>query len=306
LIMDEYGTVVGVRAEDAIGLKDFMADAVVIATGGYMANREVLEAFVDPHAGNMLPRGLKTCTGDGLNLAREAGAQWIGMGGIQGLHVAAVSPKNPTSGSPFIAAPLVCAINKEGKRFVDEGKGYVGVGKATLKQPEQTIALVFDEELKKNPGVAASMKVFKDLGIDIVEANTLSDLAGKIGVPAATLEKTIADFNAAVKDGKALDIQPPKTAYAAKVSTPKFYAFYPLVPGITMTFGGIKINEKTQVQQADGKIIRNLYAAGECTGGLYFDDYIGGCSLCDCIVLGRVAGQEASAKKTAAKKIKKG
>jgi succinate dehydrogenase/fumarate reductase flavoprotein subunit len=141
--------------------------------------------------------------------------------------------------------------------------------------------------------------MFGGLGIPIVQADSLADLAAKIGAPAAALEKTLADFNAGVADGKAPSAQPPKNAFAFKVQAPKFYAFYPLSPGITLTFGGIKINEKAQAQQADGSVIPGLYAAGEGAGGIYYDDYIGGASLANCLVMGRIAGQQAAAGKAA-------
>ena len=294
LIMNEAGAVIGVRAQDAAGLKDYLADAVVIAAGGYGGNREMLETFVDPNADDMMVRGVTTATGDGLNMAREAGAMWVNMGGMASVHVAAVSPKNTAAGNPFMAIAYTLGINRDGKRYVDESLGYVANGKASMKQPGQTVAMIFDEEIKKQAGVTAAVKQFEGLGIDIVEANTLGELAAKISVPAAALEKTVADFNAAVKDGKAMDAQPAKTAFAYKVESPKFYAFYPLLPGITLTFGGIKINEKAQAQEADGKVISGLYAAGECAGGLYYEDYIGGASLANCLVMGRIAGQQAA------------
>jgi succinate dehydrogenase/fumarate reductase flavoprotein subunit len=304
LIMNEYGAVVGIRAEDAAGLKDYLADAVIIATGGYGGNREMLETFVDPNADEMMVRGVKTATGDGLNMAREAGAMWVNMGGMSSVHVAAVSPKNTAAGNPFMAIAYTLGINKEGKRYVDESLGYVANGKASMKQPGQTVAMIFDEEIKKQPGVAASVKQFEGLGIDLVAADTIWELAAKIGVPAAALEKTIADFNAAVIGEKALGAQPPKNAFAYKIEKAKFYAFYPLSPGITLTFGGIRINEKAQAQEADGKVIPGLYAAGECAGGLYYEDYIGGASLANCLVMGRIAGQQAAAAKGKAKKEK--
>ena len=306
LIMNENGAVVGVRAMDSTKtLKDYMADAVIIAAGGYGANKELLETFVDPDADEMMVRGVKYATGDGLFMAHEAGAMWVNMGGLAAVHVAAVSPKNTSAGNPFMAIAYTLGINKDGNRYVDESLGYVANGKASMKQPGQTVAMIFDEELKKQPGVSAAVKQFAGLGIDIVEANTLAELAGKIGVPAAALEKTVADFNATVKDGKALDAKPPKTAFAYKIETPKFYAFYPLSPGITLTFGGIKINEKAQAQEADGTVIPGLFAAGECAGGLYYDDYIGGASLCNCVVMGRIAGQGAAAMAKAPAKGKK-
>ncbi len=305
LIMNDGGAVVGVRAKDAAGLKDFMADAVIIAAGGYGGNREMLETFVDPNADDMMVRGVRTATGDGLNMAREAGAMWVNMGGMASVHVAAVSPKNTAAGNPFMAIAYTLGINRDGKRYVDESLGYVANGKASMKQPGQVVAMIFDEEIKKQPGVAASIKQFQGLGIDIVEADSLGELASKIGVPAPALEKTVADFNAAVKDGKAMDAQPAKAAFAFKVEAPKFYAFYPLSPGITLTFGGIRINEKAQALEADGKIIPGLYASGECAGGLYYEDYIGGASLANCLVMGRIAGQQAAGAKAPAMKGKK-
>ncbi|MCX7634142.1 MAG: FAD-dependent oxidoreductase [Syntrophales bacterium] len=295
LIMDEYGCVVGVRAQDKVGLKDYLAKAVIIATGGYGANREMLETFVDPNADEMMVRGVLTATGEGHIMAREAGAMWVNMGGMASVHVAAVSPKNTAAGNPFMAVAYCLGINQEGKRYVDESLGYVANGKAAMNQPGQKIALVFDEEIKKQAGVTAAIKQFEGLGIDIVHADSLAELAGKIGAPPAALEKTIAEFNAAVKDGKALEAKPPKAAFAFRVEKPRFYAFYPLVPGITLTFGGIRINEKAQALEADGRPIPGLYAAGECAGGLYYDDYIGGASLANCLVMGRIAGIQASA-----------
>ena len=121
--------------------------------------------------------------------------------------------------------------------------------------------------------------------------------AGKINVPPAQLVKTITEFNNAVKDGKAPGAVPPKEGLAYKVEKPKFYAIYPLVPGITLTFGSIKTNTKAQVLEADGRVMPGIYAAGECAGGLFYDDYVGGGSLANCLATGRIAGRQAAAAK---------
>jgi flavocytochrome c len=299
LVVDDAGKVVAIRAQTAAGLKDFNARAVVIAAGGYAANKQILETYVDPNADKMMVRGVSWATGDGHTMAQEAGAALLNMGGMAALHIAAVSPKNTSSGNPFTAVALCLGINREGKRYVDESQGYVANGKATMKQPGQTVALIFDEEIKKQPGVAGAVRQFQGLGLEVVEADTLEALAAKINVPPAQLVKTVTEYNAAVQDGKALTANPPKTAVAHKVATPKFYAFSPLVPGITLTFGGIKINTKAQAQEADGTVIPGLYAAGECAGDLHFDDYIGGGSLANCLVMGRIAGKNAAAEKKA-------
>jgi flavocytochrome c len=304
LILDDRGKVVGVRALTPKGLRDYMADAVVIATGGYAANKQYLESFVDPDADDMMVRGVTWATGDGHAMAQEAGAGLVGMGGLAALHIAAVSPKNTSAGNPFMAVALCLGINRDGKRYVDESKGYVANGKATMKQPGQTVALVFDEEIKKQAGIGTTIKQFQGLGLEVVEADTLEALAGKINVPPAQLVKTITEFNNAVKDGKAPGAIPPKEGLAYKVEKPKFYAIYPLVPGITLTFGSIKTNGKAQVLEADGRVIAGIYAAGECAGGLFYDDYVGGGSLANCLVTGRIAGRQAAAERKAAAKKK--
>jgi tricarballylate dehydrogenase len=122
LIMDAGGRVSGVRAVDSKGTRDFLADAVVIASGGYSANSQMLETYVDPNADQMMVRGVKWATGDGLRMAEEAGAMLVNMGGMVSIHVAAVSPKSTASGNPFPAIPFTVGINREGKRYVDESK----------------------------------------------------------------------------------------------------------------------------------------------------------------------------------------
>ena len=145
LIMDSRGKVVGVKAIDNAGVKDYISEAVIIASGGYSANKEMLELWIDHDADEMMVRGVPWSTGDGIKMAHKAGAILVNMGGIATLHIAGVSPKNTAAGNPFTATPFCVAINKEGKRFVDESKGYVVVGKATMNQPGQKLALVFDE-----------------------------------------------------------------------------------------------------------------------------------------------------------------
>jgi succinate dehydrogenase/fumarate reductase flavoprotein subunit len=295
LIMDNMGRVAGVRALAADGVVDYMASAVIITAGGYAGNRYILEEFIGPNADAMMVRGAKWATGDGLQMAQEAGAGVAGMAGVASLHVAAVSPKEPAAGQPGNGIPWFLGINRDGKRYVDESRGYVAHGKAALNQPGAQVALIFDSEIAKiSEGPQIAIAAFNNVHLPIVRADTLEELAGKIGAPPAALVATVNEFNAAVKDGKALDANPPKATLAFKVQTPPFYAFYPLVPGITLTFGGMMINTDAQVTQTDGRVISGLYGAGENAGAVYYDDYIGGGSLTNCLVMGRIAGRHAA------------
>jgi fumarate reductase flavoprotein subunit len=300
LIVGPNARVAGVKAVGPDGLVDYMSRAVVIAAGGYAGNREMMETFVDASAGGMMVRGVKHTTGDGMLMAHEAGAALINMSGVTAVHIAAVNPNEPAAGNPFLAVPFAIGINRAGKRFVDESKGYVAVGKATMGQPDQVAALVLGEETFKLGPPQGSAATFKKLNQPVIEANSIEELAAKIEVPPAELTATINAFNAAVQDGnKAPGASPPKATLAHKVLGPKYYAFYPLKPGVTLTFGGIYTNAKAQALEADGRPIGGLYASGEGAGGLYYDDYIGGASLANCLVMGRIAGAGAAAERKA-------
>ncbi len=284
LVFDDNGVVCGARAMTPDGMKDFLGERVVIAAGGYPGNKELLEAFIDPDADMMLVRGDINATGDGLMLAKEAGAAWVNMGGLQSIHIAAVSPSNPSAGNPFKSVIYCLGINQDGKRYVDESLGYVSHGKASMKQPGQKVALVFDENVYKQNGIQFGVKLFEDIKLPLVEAHSLEELAKKINVPANELKKTIDEFNKAVEPGnKAPKAIPPKSEFAYKLDAPKYYAFYPMVPGITLTFGGIKVDKSGKALEADGTPVPGLYAVGEGAGGSYYHDYIGGASISNCI-----------------------
>jgi succinate dehydrogenase/fumarate reductase flavoprotein subunit len=299
LLLNDRGWVCGVRAVDRYGVIDYLAESVVLATGGYTANRELLESFVDPAASAMAVRGVGWATGDGLVMAREIGAGLTHMGGLTALHVAAVIPDNPRNGIPDHAVPYCLSINLEGKRFHDESTGYVANGKALMRQPAQRAALVFDDEIKQQPRVSKSFATFRRMGFPVLEADSLPGLASQMGLPSGQFVRTIEEFNDAVAGDRAPSASPPKAALAYPIRKPPFYAFFPLVPGITSSFGGPMIDAEAQVLEADGRVLPGLFAAGEVTGGLFFNDYIGGSALANCLVMGRRAGDRAAARSAA-------
>jgi succinate dehydrogenase/fumarate reductase flavoprotein subunit len=294
LIMDSRGRVVGVKAATRDGIVDYMANAVIIAAGSYCANKFMLEQLVHPDADAMLVRGAKTATGDGHMMALEAGAALQNMVGLATVSVVAVDPREPSGANPERALRYCVAINRDGKRYVDESKGLLINGRAVLGQPGQVVALVFDENIKKEHDTQMSLAVFKTRNLPVIEASTIEDLANQIKVPAPQLSSTIEAFNKSVQDGKAAGASPPKAALASKIETPKFYAFYPLVPAITQTFGAISINANAQVLEPDGRVIPGLYAAGNCAGPLYYDNYWPGGMQISCLVMGRIAGHQAA------------
>lgn len=295
LLLNEKGVVCGCRIATKSGYEDILAKGVVLATGGYSANRAMLEA-AHPGGANILVRGNAWMTGDGIRLAQEIGAGVRGMAGVESLHLPVVYRGPKANGSPTRAMPYGLGINALGQRFVDESVGYASFGKGTLQQPGQTVALIWDEALhNKEPRINMSVELFRKVGGGYVEARNVEDLAAKIGVPAKALRETIERFNEAVRsDGTAPDAVPPKKALAVKLNPDgPIRAFYPLTPSITMVYGGLMIDSKARVLEDDGRVIRGLYAAGE-TVNLYYHDYHGGGILSQCVVFGRLAGRGAA------------
>lgn len=296
LVADDKGKISGVRTKDAGGLVDYMAkDAVMLATGGFAANKEVLADYVDPLAEFMPVRGRTTATGDGISLVKQVGGGIIGMGGMAAVHVAATHKDNPTKGQPSSAIPFVMAINKEGKRYVDESKGYVSNGKAAMRQPGQEVGLVFDSNARRLSGVLIAMNVFKNNGLEVLKADTLEELGAMVCGDPQQFVKTVKEFNASIQPDGSSNAVPAKAAFAYKMEKPPFYAFYPLKPAIGFTFGGIKINTKGEVVAQDNTVIPGLYAAGECAS-IHSDDYLSGSMVDNCFILGRVAALNACGK----------
>jgi flavocytochrome c len=294
LIVDGSGKMAGVRAQTPRGIVDFRGDAVIIATGGYAGNTQMLEAFSDPNAGAMMVRGVNWATGDGLMMAQAAGAGIKGMGGLMALHIAAVDPVETAAGQPAAVVPHAISINREGKRFIDESLGYVMHGKAVLNQPGQTTTLIFDDKGREKAGQGV-IDTFTRLGLKVYKADTIAEIAREVGAPVEEFVKTVDAFNAASDGETAPNVDPPKLKLAAKIDKAPFFAVHGLSPGITLTFGGIMINDRAQALEPDGRVIPGLFAAGEGAGHPFHHDYIGGGSLTNCLVMGRIAGREAAA-----------
>jgi hypothetical protein len=96
-----------------------------------------------------------------------------------------------------------------------------------------------------------------------------------------------------VEKGITQGLEVNKTARALKIDSPPYYGIYPLVPGTSITFGGLAVSTKAEVLQADGLPVANLYAAGEGTGGFFYDDYFGGTCMTRAVVYGQIAMESA-------------
>ena len=253
-------------------------------------------------------RGTQFDTGDGIRMALDAGAQAFGDWG--GCHAVAWDLNAPAFGDRKIgdlhqkhSYPLGIVIDVEGRRFVDEGADfrnytYARYGREILTRPHGAAFQVFDAKT-----VGLLRDEYRIPQVSKVEADTIEGLAAGLGVEPDGLERTVAEFNAAVRpgefdpaklDGKSAEgICPPKSNWALPLDTPP-YVGYAVTCGITFTFGGLRVDGRARVLDSEGRPIGGLYAAGEMVGGLFYGNYPGGSGLMAGAALGRAAGEGAA------------
>ncbi|MFD0467970.1 FAD-binding protein [Nonomuraea thailandensis] len=245
-----------------------------------------------------------------LDLALAAGAQ--PYGDWASCHSTAWDAGAPDSGGNRTLTnqltrqsyPVGVVVNREGRRFVDEGADYrnytyAKYGREILRQPGGVAFQLFDA--KSRP--LLRREEYDSHPITAARADTLAELAAELGIDPGGLEETVARFNASiddgvpfdpsVKDGRAAAVQPPKSNWALALDAPPYYG-YAVTCGITFTFGGVRVDTDARVLDAGGVPISGLYAAGELVGGLFSGNYPGGSGLTSGTVFGRRAGAHAA------------
>jgi tricarballylate dehydrogenase len=279
------------------------SDAVVLAAGGIEANLAWLREHWGDGADNFIIRG--TAANDGTVLLRflEAGA--AAVGDERHFHSVAVDARSPRFDGGIVtrvdATPFGIVVNRDGRRFYDEGqtfwpKRYAIWGRLIAEQPGQSAYVIFDAKVRH---------LFIPPLFPPLRAPTLEALGLELGLPVASFLQTLTAFNLsltldrpfdpAVLDGVAtVGIDPPKSNWAQPIDTPPFYA-YPLRPGITFTYRGLKVDGATRVVGSDGIPFENVFAAGELmAGNILTVGYLAGIGLTIGTVFGRIAGREAT------------
>ena len=278
------------------------AASAVIASGGFEANLEWLREAWGDIADNFIIRGTPYNTGVPLKRMLEAGAQQIGD--PRECHAIAVDARAPKFDGGIVTRldciPFGIVVNSEGHRFYDEGeevwpKRYAIWGKLIARQPAQIAYSIVD---------AKTADTFMPSVFPPIVANSIGELARLLTLEPATLAATVETFNGAVRPGtlnpSALDdcrtegLSPNKTHWAQRLDTPPYWA-YPLRPGITFTYLGLKVDAHTRVLMSDGQPAANVYAAGEVmAGNILLKGYLAGFGMTIGTVFGRIAGEEAA------------
>jgi len=277
--------------------------AVVVASGGFQADTDWLARAWGPAAKNFLIRG--TPYNRGVVLADLLGQGVEQVGDPTQCHAVAIDGRAPKFDGGIVTrldcVPFSIVVNKDAQRFYDEGedvwpKRYAIWGRLVAAQPDQVGYAIID---------AKSSDLYMPSVFPPIKADTLEDLADKMGLPAAALVQTVATFNAACGDTSGfhpteLDgvtttgLTPPKTNWARPITDPPFYG-YSLRTGVTFTYLGLKVDETAQCAIGN-RPIANLWAAGETmAGSILGQGYLAGFGMTIGTVFGRIAGKEAAA-----------
>jgi tricarballylate dehydrogenase len=291
-----------VRGRDGL-LRTLHAGAVVIASGGFEGNKEMLTQYLGEKACDLpvISPGTGNNRGEGIRMAVEVGADTAGQ--FDMFHAEPVDARATKPDPVVYPYTYGIVVNRHARRFFDEGKNsfdstFEELGYAIWRHQEQTAFLIGDQTSLSVTGFTDV--VFTDL--PPVAAETIGDLAEQLELDPAALEATVAEFNAAVGpgefdpyrfDGKAtIGLEPPKSNWAFALDSPPFIA-YPLTCAICFTFGGIRTDSEARVVSPSGTPIPGLYAAGEVTG-LYYHEYPVGTSVVRGVTFGRLAGAHAA------------
>ena len=286
----ENGKVVGVKATTSAGANVTLHanSGVVLATGGFSANAPMVVEYNNywPGLSDTMPStNAPTITGDGIVMAKAVGADLVGMGFAQ-----LMPSSHPVDGSLFSgiwgSAETQVFVNKEGKRYVNEYAERDVLSKAALAQTDGIFYIICDNKIAKNADVAGM-----EAKGNVVVADTLEELAEKLGIPADTFVETIERYNSFVDAQKDDDFGKP--LFGEKIDEAPFVAT-PRSPSLHHTMGGVKIDTNTHVISTEGNVIDGLYAAGEVTGGLHAGNRLGGNAMTDFLVFGRIAGENAA------------
>lgn len=305
LLEDGEGRVVGVRAVGSQNRPaNFRAKAVVLASGGFEGSPEMMARYLGPGSVNIRPvaRGAHYNRGEGIRMAFDVGA--APSGDFNSYHSTPVDQRSGRQEAKVLIFAYGIVVNKYGHRFADEGQGadYTNFDRicwAIQKQPDGVGYTIYDSSIEDIPNYQKA--IYSDL--PPIKADSLAELATKIGLPVHQVRETVATYNAACPETVGFDptladglattgLIPPKSNWSRPIGKAPFYAF-PLIPSGIITFGGVKTNSEGEVLNADGERIPGLLAAGAMVG-VYHRRYPAATSVLRGATFGRIAGKNAA------------
>lgn len=292
IIADESGRIRGVEVTRPDGSTERVGcGALVIASGGFAANREMLARHI-PDMATARNNGHEGSEGDGINLAANLGAATGDMGAYQGY--AMLTDPQGISVPPGVIIDGGLIVNTLGQRFTDEMADIAGMVHPVMAQPGGHSWVIYDATIEQRQSYVPDLKTLNELNASRA-ADSIAALATRIGINAEALEATLAKAHAAHASGQP-DAQgrlwqgdaPPSGSYRA----------LKVVGAIYHTQGGLQIDGNARVLRADGTPFPNLFAGGgaaRSVSGPAHWGYLPAMGLCTAFTLGRIAGAGAAA-----------
>lgn len=267
------------------------ADAVLLATGGFAASKQLLKEYNEEASALATTNG-PWATGDALSIAKEVGANLIHLEQVQVHPTGLVDPKDPDAGTKWLAPERLrgCGgllISHTGQRFVDELQRRDHVSATMMKQPSHQAYLLLGAASASEYGTG-SLDFYASKNM-MKKAVGVSDAAVAMGVSADVLRAELEKYNLAREGGTDAF---GRSSFGPAVDLEGVMYMGLVTPVVHYTMGGIEINDKSEVLDTQGHVIPGLYAAGEASGGVHGRNRLGGNSLLECAVFGRIAGQQ--------------
>ena len=294
LVADDCFNVEGVSCITPEGRKDYLArGGVILTTGGYGANEAMVDKYIGPWASRLIVRGSPWITGENILMAEKVHALLVNM---DQFYAGPITPTGHCNPSPLMHAGYGIQVNTSGKRFLPETWLQVPKAKAIAERTSDNRSfMLIGADADNNAKILTNtIQRFARLGFEVFKGDTIEEAAKAAGVPPKALAETVREFNAAVKAGKAKELDPPYEYDEPHALETGPYYMVPAAGGMASTFGGPKINAKAEVINFERRPIPGLYAAGAAAGGVWVHDDIGGNQLGGGMVFGRVAARNAA------------
>ena len=303
----QEGRVSGLTVARHGATETLAADAIILACGGFQANRDMMREHFGPGGDTMrlISPGTRHNTGEGIRMALALGADRAGD--WNGMHAEPVDARATNSAPVVLVYPYGIVVDRNGRRFFDEGAGLVHetwehfARDIQFSAPGSVAYAILDSRLLE---IADYQRAIRS-EVAPLRADTLAGLAKLIEVDPDNLGATVAAYNAACTgDAASFDatrcdglaaaaaLKPPKSNWARAIAAPPFLA-WPLVGAVAYTFGGLATDADARVLR-DGAPIPGLYAAGEITGHFHATAP-NAVSVLRALVFGRIAGRKAAA-----------
>ncbi|AYJ35083.1 flavocytochrome c [Lactiplantibacillus argentoratensis] len=281
----EAGKISGVKATTPDGAVTITAGAVLLATGGFGANKALLGQYRDDLK-NYQTTNQPGATGDGILLAQAVGAKLVDMDQVQVHPTVQQDTDHAYLIGEAVRGEGAILVNNQGARFVNELDTRKNVTAAIDQLGGTGAYLIFDRGIRDR---VKAVEFYDHIGLVKTGAD-LETLATETGLDAATLKQTVADWNQAVANHNDAAFNR-TTGMDRDIAAGPFYSIH-IAPAVHYTMGGIAINPATQVLNQDERPIAGLFAAGEVVGGLHGNNRIGGNSIAETVIFGRQAGQQ--------------